>query len=217
MEIHIDRQHKAALQTAILADQAGNLLLPAQNIMGQDQDFTNSYTDHFKKRENSPWVVGKTERYTMSMRKEQYLIQHHLADQAHYSHVPLAIYQDSNWGIEAKIEYIAGSSDEDANFGFCYCMGQGYHVFYIQPQQQSFSIGSYFKHQWEIRLNDHPSKAIQSIQNTLRVECLDDYWCYYINNFLVYCEPKSYFFGSNFGFAIEGQAKIAADYFKIQW
>ncbi len=217
MGLIVDRKNRLTLYKAFKNDTEGNMVFPGKNIMGKERDFENTFTDNFES--NGPWVIGNTKEYSMSISAGKYLIKNKSEKAAHYSYVPMGgIENNKNWGIEASLQSIEISNDQ--SFGLVYGMDEtsnDKNVFFIDPINKTFSIIAFEDEKWNITESRKNCEVVNKDNNTIRVENIDQFWYYYINDSLVYCKPAGKLFEKKFGFGVDGDGTISVKYFKVHW
>jgi len=209
---------KEQLQQALENDHEGLLEIDGTQYQGKDSDFERVFIDNFDA--TGPWVIGESDAYLCTIEAGYYYFQHKIDhEQAFYNFVPMAVIKaDKNWGIESSIDIL----DLPENSGFGLILGKSQQGF----SGSSFLLNSNTKQFWISHNNGEQSYSIVNArycsqinekQNKLRVEHLNGYWQYFINDHLVYLSPVQALYGDGFGFAYNGRGSLRADYFKIHW
>lgn len=216
MNILIDRDHRDQLHKVFHTDTNGNLLLPGDTIIGKESDFENRYKDEYSNK--GPWVVENTEPSVIEINDNRYSIRHLDNNRAYQSNVPLNINGEKNWAIEAELKTI--DQPISNQFGLVYGMNHttgDKHLFYIDCNHQTMDIVSIDSGKVIWHLDRRRTLSIQKDCNIMRVECIDQFWYYYINSYLVFCQPSLKLQGNYFGYAMDGAVHFESNYFKINW
>jgi hypothetical protein len=215
-DIYIDRNHREELQAAILIDLEGNLILPAKQMMGKDEDFHRTFRDDFKRA--GPWVEERTRVSDLYISDSSYYIKHKDKKKSYFVFVPLAIDGQLNWAIETQLS--KRNLPDSSKYGLVFGMDEetgNKHLFYIDCNNKLLSIANVETVGQKLTINNRPCKAIDNNDNVLRIECIDEFWYYYVNDHLVYCEAARKLYKDKFGIGIDGSGSISSDYFQIQW
>ncbi len=215
-DIYIDREHREQLQAAILSDVEGNLLLPAKQMMGKEEDFHRTFRDDFKRA--GPWVEEKTRVSALYISDSTYFIKHKAKKKSYFVFVPLAIDGKLNWAIETQLSN--RNLPDSSKYGIVFGMNEqtgSKHVFYIDCNHKLLNIASYENEGHRIIVDNKVCKTIEETDNVMRIESIDKFWYYYVNEHLVYCEPARELYKDKFGIGIDGAGSISSDYFQIQW
>lgn len=193
-----------------------NLLVPAKEFRFPLNSFTNEFNDEFK-NPNGPWVQEITEKYSLMVDFGKYHFYHNEKDTSQISYVPIGVDSKSNWGWEAKIEFLEGNND--CQFGLL--LGQNENgngsYFIINSEKQTYTIADQAKGEWTIFKNDEVSLSIHPKTNLLRAERVNGKVRYFINDYYIGERPLKNVEGNLFGFSVFGKAKIAIESVKIHW
>jgi hypothetical protein len=180
-----------------------------------DLDFDHHFVEVFA--EAGRWTVGKTESYSLQIGRWGYRFQN-TSKGSQYTFLEHPLDPAKPWAVEIDIQAVDvnPASIFGILFGLNPATGDQY-IFVVNPKERIFYISRHKGKTWKHLASREHTLAIEDWHFKLRVDQVEGYWQFFVDEWLVYCLPAESLPGLGFGPIISGQATIDISQLKVQW
>ena len=190
-------------------------LIPGEPYRTYDLDFENIFEERFL--EAGPWTIGSTEGYDLELCRWGYRFRNKKKG-SQFTFLEKKVDPARPWGVEMDIQAVEVSPG--ALFGILFGLDKATNdqmIFVINPINRVFYVSKHEKKMWGHLARREFTPAVGDWHTTLRVDQVEGYWQYFVDEWLVYCHPAETLPGLGFGIIISQPATIDNSRLKVQW